>query len=120
MAQQTGEQVSAQILQRMSAELRRVADLAGKGGQAVDLGAVKASEGINQSCNGICGGLAELGRASEVEITRAATAAAVYHVRLYKEIASLGSAAADSINQGCNGICGAGKFNETVSTPASG
>ena len=104
-----------QVLQRMSAELKRVAELAGKG-QGVDLGGARASDGINQGCNGICGGLSDLGRASEVEVSRAATAAAIYQVRLFKE---LGSSAAEGINQSCNGICGASKLGEDVVRPAT-
>ena len=100
----SAEQTSSHLLQRVSSELKRLADSVGTA-PGIDLGANKAADGINQGCNGICGGLAELGRASEIEVSRAATAAAIYHVRLYKEIGSLGANAAEGINQSCNGIC---------------
>lgn len=103
-----GEQALAGMLKKLSVELNKVVESSGLDVSSLDsLRGGEELASVNQSCNGICRSLEDLGKASEVEVTRAATAAAVYNIRQFKEIASLGilDTDASACNQGCNGIC---------------
>jgi len=105
-----GEQAVATLLNKFAVELNRVTEGMREAGVDVgklqNLGEEVAS--VNQGCNGICRSLEDLGKLSEVAVSRAANAAAIYNIRQFDELTKLGKldVEAASCNQGCNGICG--------------
>ena len=92
-------------LSKINAEVGRLRDDVMVGvGDVTDVGVLAADDGINQSCNGICG--ESFGRITKVSRGEAASlvaAAARYNIEQLQAASAL--EISDHINQGCNGIC---------------
>ena len=103
-----GDEAITKTLSKMELEIGRLKERVGSAVDADLLESLAASDGINQSCNGICGGVEMLSRASEAEVSRIVSAAAKYNIDQLKAVSALGDGidrVSDSVNQGCNGIC---------------
>ncbi len=103
-----GDEAVADTLSKLELEIGRIKSAVG-----VDVGAISGidnlalEDGINQSCNGICGNVEKLLKTSETDIKKAAIAAARYNVEQLNAVKNLELSAEmlESCNQGCNGIC---------------
>lgn len=109
MAQKkVGDKAVATTLSKLELEIGKLRESIGAAADIDSLEDLVASDGINQSCNGICGGYEQLAKISEAELNRVISAAAKYNIDQLRTVSSLSKEidlVSDSINQGCNGIC---------------